>query len=72
MEIEHKLHHLLPHWIEHNDAHAAAYAEWAAKAREAGLTDVAKGIEEAIGAIGQANGSLKSLLARLDHAEGAS
>lgn len=69
MEIEHKLHHLLPHWIEHNDAHAAAYGEWAAKARDAGLTDVAKGIEEAMGAMSQANGSLKKLLDRLEHAE---
>jgi len=26
-----KLHHLLKHWIEHNDAHIHTYEEWAEK-----------------------------------------
>ena len=31
-----KLRALLPHWIEHNDEHAADFRKWAAKAGEAG------------------------------------
>jgi hypothetical protein len=59
METERKLARLLPHWIEHNREHAESYREWAGKANEAGLTDVAKGIEEAIAAIEKANGALE-------------
>jgi len=31
-----KLRVLLPHWIEHNEEHAASFESWAAKARVAG------------------------------------
>jgi len=31
-----KLRILLPHWIEHNEEHAASFQRWAARARELG------------------------------------
>ncbi len=34
-ELE-KLKHLLEHWIEHNEAHAKTYGEWALKAEVLG------------------------------------
>ncbi|MBC8249655.1 MAG: hypothetical protein H8E90_08245 [Anaerolineales bacterium] len=37
-----KLHILLPHWIEHNAAHAKSFREWAERARAFGLEAVAK------------------------------
>jgi hypothetical protein len=30
-----KLRLLIPHWVEHNESHAAEYREWAIKAAEA-------------------------------------
>jgi hypothetical protein len=30
-----KLRLLIPHWVEHNESHAAEYQEWAGKAAEA-------------------------------------
>ena len=35
---------LLPHWIEHNGEHAESFREWAGKAREMGLAEVAQRI----------------------------
>ena len=43
-----KLRILLPHWIEHNEEHAASFQEWARKARELGLEAVAEQIERAV------------------------
>ena len=43
-----KLSILLPHWIEHNDEHAASFREWAEKARKLGLEAVAEQIEVAV------------------------
>ncbi len=42
-----RLAHLVPHWIEHNDSHAKQFAEWAQKARGAGLGASADCIEAA-------------------------
>jgi len=65
MEIKHKLQHLVPHWIEHNQAHAAAYGEWAKKASEAGLDQVASGIQDAVAAVEKANEALLKALGQL-------
>jgi hypothetical protein len=35
--------------LKHNDDHAAGYRDWAARARENGLTDAAALLEEAAG-----------------------
>ncbi len=39
-EIE-KLRVLLPHWIEHNEEHAAEFRQWAERAGEAGTEIIA-------------------------------
>ncbi len=46
--IRHKLSHLLPHWLEHNASHTETYRQWARRAREAGLGDVAHHLEQAV------------------------
>ncbi|WP_025322643.1 hypothetical protein [Deferrisoma camini] len=46
--IRDKLSHLLPHWLEHNASHADTYRQWARRAREAGLGDVADHLEQAV------------------------
>ena len=43
-----KLRILLPHWIEHNEEHAASFQRWVARARELGWEETAQGIEEAV------------------------
>ena len=62
METEQKLAHLLPHWVEHNQAHLDTYRQWADKAAKAGLTEVAENMEEAIEAVQQANAALERAL----------
>ena len=42
-----KLAHLLGHWNEHNDDHAANYRSWAEKAKNAGHADVADLLQQA-------------------------
>ena len=42
-----KLAHLLGHWQEHNDQHAAGYDSWAEKAEAAGRTEAARLLKEA-------------------------
>lgn len=44
-----KLRILLPHWIEHNEEHTGSFRKWAGRAREMGLKEVARRIEEAMG-----------------------
>jgi len=58
MEIADRLTHLLPHWIEHNEAHAEQLAEWVAKARSAGMGEIADSISAAADAMRQANARL--------------
>ncbi|MBE9508236.1 MAG: hypothetical protein KAW49_03220 [Anaerolineae bacterium] len=43
-----KLRILLPHWIEHNEGHAAGFRKWAEKARDLGLEAVARQIGVAV------------------------
>lgn len=59
MEISEKLKQLLPHWAEHNEAHAKSYMDWARQAQEAGLTEVAQSIGEAVALIEDANTALE-------------
>jgi len=54
-----KLRILLPHWIDHNEEHAAGFEEWAAKAAAIGHEDAAQMIRRAAEAMRQANRSLK-------------
>jgi hypothetical protein len=61
-----KLRILLPHWIEHNEEHAASFQEWAGKARETGLETVARQIEEAVERMAACNEALAAALKALE------
>jgi len=65
MEIADRLTHLLPHWIEHNEAHAEQLAEWVVKARSAGMGEIADSISAAADAMRQANVRLTQARDRL-------
>lgn len=58
MTASDKLAHLLHHWIEHNEAHAATYREWAQLAEAEGLP-AAGALREAVEAVAAANGALR-------------
>lgn len=60
-----KLRTLLPHWLEHNQEHAAEFGNWADKASLAGQEAAAQQIRQAAQAMQQANGALQSALADL-------
>ena len=47
MAFEEKLLKILDHWIKHNRDHADTYKDWAARAREANMPEVAGLLEEA-------------------------
>jgi len=66
MDVDHKLAHLLPHWIEHNEQHALSYREWASQAEQAGLGEIAANIRKACDAIDEANRALSSSLELLE------
>jgi hypothetical protein len=68
MAVRDRLAHLVPHWIEHNESHAAQLEEWAGKAREAGLAEVADGIAAAGEAMKRANERLRAAGERLPEA----
>jgi len=61
-----KLRILLPHWIEHNEEHAAGFESWAAKARELGREEMAQRIEEAVERMAACNRSLAAALQALE------
>ena len=58
-ELE-KLRVLIPHWIEHNEEHAAEFRRWAEQAG-----DAAPQIHASADAMAQANASLKVALDKL-------
>ena len=65
MTATEKLRTLLPHWIEHNAAHAAEFRRWAAQAGKAQAD-----IESAAARIEAANEALAAALAKLDGPSG--
>jgi hypothetical protein len=60
-EIE-KLRALLPHWMEHNDEHAAEYERWAETALSAGAGKAAERIRSAAQQMAQAGLALQQAL----------
>jgi len=60
-----KLRVLLPHWLEHNQEHAAEFASWADKASAAGQEAVDRELHRAAEAMRQANDALQTALAEL-------
>ncbi len=63
--LQDKLRLLLPHWIEHNDEHAADFRNWAEKARAAGQQEVAEEIDTAAKELGWVNEALRAALDKL-------
>jgi len=57
-----KLRRLIPHWIEHNQSHAAEFRRWAALARDANEEQTAVLIENAAGFLQKAEIELKAAL----------
>ena len=60
-----KLRTLLPHWIEHNQSHAAEFGNWADKAARAEQDGAAQQIRRAADVMAQANDALEAALAEL-------
>ena len=69
-DATHKLQHLLPHWVEHNEAHARNYREWALKAREIGLDAVAERLDQAVRAADDLGRALQEARKALEAAPG--
>jgi len=69
MEIRDRLAHLVPHWIEHNESHAAQLREWAERAGEAGLERAAESILAAESALQQANKALEGAQEALEEGQ---
>ena len=67
-----KLRVLLPHWMEHNEAHADEFRTWAKRAREAGETHLAEQVESAAARMDAANHDLAHALAHLGGPAGGS
>lgn len=61
-----KLRLLLPHWMEHNEEHAASFREWAARAREHGQDAAAEAIAEAAQQMEAVNAALERALHALE------
>ena len=61
-----KLRILLPHWIEHNEEHAASFQRWVAGARELGREETARRIEEAVERMAACNQALTAALEALE------
>ena len=62
-----KLRVLIPHWIDHNEEHAASFRRWADKARALGQEETVQQIEKAVERMAACN---KALTAALESLEG--
>lgn len=60
-----KLRVLLPHWIEHNQEHAASFQRWAVRARKLDRQEAARRIEEAVESAEQTTEKLAAALEAL-------
>ncbi|WP_300979932.1 hypothetical protein [Methanomethylovorans sp.] len=56
---EHRILHLMEHWIEHNETHLRSFNEWSRKIREAGYEETALKILEAAGKMEECNQKLQ-------------
>lgn len=61
-----KLRVLLPHWMEHNEEHAASFREWAARAQEHGQDAAAAAIATAAQRMEAVNAALEQALRALE------
>lgn len=60
-----KLAALIPHWREHNRAHANEFGTWAERARAMGMSQVAELVERAAAALSGADDDLAAAEERL-------
>ncbi len=60
-----KLRVLLPHWIEHNEEHAAEFRAWAERLQQAGRQEAAQSIIVAADRLDGANIPLSEALEKL-------
>lgn len=65
MNTSDRLHHLLAHWVEHNEAHSQTYREWAETAAREGLAAAGESLLDAIAAVETANAFLRKAAAAL-------
>jgi len=65
-----KLAALIPHWREHNRAHADEFLVWAERARAMEMPEVAATVEQAAAALRGADGDLVTAADRLAAAGG--
>lgn len=65
LTLQEQLEKLIPHWVDHNDAHKGTYLKWAEKARSEGFVDAAKLIEEVAETTEALSGKLKQALESL-------
>ena len=63
-----KLKKIIEHWIGHNQEHCREFEEWAEKARRMGESDVAGGIDRAVGALKIAGEMLEQSLKKIEGA----
>jgi len=61
-----KLRVLLPHWIDHNEEHAASFRRWADKARALGREETAQQIEKAVEQMAACSQALAAALKELE------
>jgi hypothetical protein len=57
-----KLRRLIPHWIEHNQSHAAEFLRWADRARISGNEQAADLLENAAAGLQKAEDDLRTAL----------
>ena len=60
-----KLQRLIPHWIEHNQSHAAEFLRWAALARASGEEQAAALIENAAALLQKTEAELSAALEKI-------
>lgn len=65
MNDQDKVRALLPHWIEHNEEHAADFNQWAGRVRAEGQEEVAEEIALAAKQLGWVNEALTAALEKL-------
>jgi len=61
-----KLRILLPHWIEHNEEHAASFERWVARARALRRGEPAQRREDAVERMAACNQALRAALEALE------
>ncbi len=65
MSFPEKMEKLMNHWIKHNRDHAETYRKWADKAKDEGMVDIARLIEDAAATSEKVDVALENALERL-------